>query len=64
MAWIIEWMETLCVKRIKELLKEKPIIYIVDIGCFSGSVINRIYENLPIKLRNRVRLTGIDNNRE
>lgn len=51
-------------KRIKEIAKRKPIIHIADVGCFSGSVISRIYENLPIKLRNRVRLTGIDNNRE
>lgn len=51
-------------KRIKKVLKRKSIIHITDIGCFSGSVINRIYEDLPIKLKNRVRLTGIDNNRE
>lgn len=51
-------------KRIKEIAKRKPIIHITDIGCFSGSVINRIYEDLPIKLRNKIRLIGIDNDRE
>lgn len=51
-------------KRIKEILERKSTIHIADIGCFSGSVINRIYENLPIKLRNRVRLIGVDGNRE
>lgn len=48
-------------RRIKEVLKEKSVVHIADIGCFSGSVINRIYENLPVKYRERVRLVGVDN---
>lgn len=51
-------------KRVKEMLKRKQVVHIADIGCFSGSVINRVYENLPVKLKDRVRLVGIDNYNE
>ena len=51
-------------KRIREILKRKSVVHLADIGCFSGSVINRIYENLPIKLKDRVKLVGVDNYRE
>lgn len=51
-------------KLIQEKLKRKPIVHIIDIGCFSGSLINRIYKNLPTRFRKQVRLTGVDNDRE
>lgn len=51
-------------KLIQKTLRKKSIIHIADIGCFSGSLINRIYKNLPTKFRKQVRLTGVDNNKE
>lgn len=51
-------------KRVEEMLKKKQVVHVADVGCFSGSVINRIYENLPVKLKDRVRLVGIDNYNE
>lgn len=51
-------------KLIQKILKRRAIIHVADIGCFSGSLIDRIYKNLPIRLRKRVRLTGVDNKKE
>lgn len=47
-------------KIIKKIGKNGGIVSILDIGCFSGSLINRLYNNLPKDLKNRLRLVGLD----
>lgn len=52
------------VETIVKLLKDKKKLQVLDVGCFSGAMLNRIYQELPNDLRNRVHLTGIDSDKE
>lgn len=49
---------------IKKLLENRTNLRMLDVGCFSGAMLNRIYRELPEDLRSRMSLMGVDSDRE
>lgn len=49
---------------ISRQLKKNNRVKVLDIGCFSGAMLNRIYQELPDGLRKKVDLVGVDSDRE
>lgn len=39
-------------------------IRVADLGCFTGSILNRVYTNLPDKFKRRTSLFGLDNDKK
>lgn len=49
---------------IKLTASYQETVKVLEIGCFTGSLINRIYQNLDSKLKGKVKITGIDSDLE
>lgn len=49
---------------IKLITRQKETVNVLEIGCFTGSLIHRIYQNLNSKLKNKVKIVGIDSDFE
>lgn len=45
---------------ITKLLLKKPIVRVLDVGCFNGAMLNQIRLNTPTELRQRVYFTGTE----
>jgi len=51
------------VKAIREELKHNPIVNLIDMGCFSGALLNNVLNNLSNTERDRIRAIGVDINK-
>jgi len=49
---------------IKSIASQEEIVNVLEIGCFTGSLINRIYQNLDSELKGKVKTIGIDSDLE
>lgn len=49
---------------IKSIAPQEEIVKVLEIGCFTGSLINRIYQNLDSELKGKVKTIGIDSDLE
>ncbi len=49
---------------IKQKLAAQEIVRVLDVGCFSGAMLNRIAHEVGLDHRNRLRLTGVDQDEE
>jgi SAM-dependent methyltransferase len=50
------------IKIIKDELELNPIVNLLDLGCFSGALLNNILSNLSGMERDRIRAVGVDIN--
>lgn len=52
------------IKIIKKKLKKKELIKVLDVGCFSGAMLNRILNGLSKSERNQIKAIGLDFDKE